>query len=67
MPAITEEYITQHLAEALQPENDDSELAEFPTDTSRPAAVLIPLFHASDEDRQNLTWQVLLQLAGRKQ
>jgi 8-oxo-dGTP pyrophosphatase MutT (NUDIX family) len=60
MAAITEEYITQHLAEALDPENDDSRWLDSPTDTSRPAAVLIPLFHASDEDRQSLTWQVLL-------
>ena len=60
MPAITEEYITQRLAEALQPRPIDSNWSESLSDTSRPAAVLIPLFHASDEDRQNHIWQVLL-------
>jgi 8-oxo-dGTP pyrophosphatase MutT (NUDIX family) len=62
MPAITEKYITQRLAEALQHSADDSQWSESLPDTSRPAAVLIPLFFASDEDKQNHTWQVLLTL-----
>ncbi len=60
MFAITEEYITQRLAEALQHSANDSQWPESLADTSLPAAVLIPLFHASDEDRHNHTWQVLL-------
>jgi 8-oxo-dGTP pyrophosphatase MutT (NUDIX family) len=60
MPEITEEFITQRLAESLEPAAVDSNWSEAEPDTSRPAAVLIPLFHASDEDKQNQLWQVLL-------
>jgi 8-oxo-dGTP pyrophosphatase MutT (NUDIX family) len=60
MPAITEEYIIQRLAEALDSAAEDSNWCEPEADMSRQAAVLIPLFYASDEDRQNHTWQVLL-------
>jgi 8-oxo-dGTP pyrophosphatase MutT (NUDIX family) len=60
MPVITEEYITQRLAEALQPIADDFHWSESMADAARPAAVLIPLFHANDGDRQNQAWQVLL-------
>jgi 8-oxo-dGTP pyrophosphatase MutT (NUDIX family) len=60
MPAITEEHITQRLAEALKPAAEESYWSDSLADTSRPAAVLIPLYHASDEDRLNHSWQVLL-------
>ena len=58
--AITEEYISQCLGEAQKPPTDDYDFSSLFTDTPRPAAVLIPLFHASIEDKQNHVWQVLL-------
>lgn len=60
MQAITEEFIIQRLAEALEPAADDSDRTESLEDTSRPAAVLIPLYYANDVDKQNHIWQVLL-------
>jgi 8-oxo-dGTP pyrophosphatase MutT (NUDIX family) len=60
MATITEEYISQCLAKALQPEADEPCWIESSSDSSRPAAVLIPLFFASVDDRQNHAWQVLL-------
>jgi 8-oxo-dGTP pyrophosphatase MutT (NUDIX family) len=58
--AITEEYISKRLAEAQLSPIDESFLSAVLSDESRPAAVLIPLFHASPEDNQNHIWQVLL-------
>lgn len=60
MQTITEEYITQRLAEVLEPETNNPNWSESLSDVPRPAAVLIPLFLATDEDRQNHNWQVLL-------
>jgi 8-oxo-dGTP pyrophosphatase MutT (NUDIX family) len=60
MPVITEEYISRQLAEGLQPGIDYPNWSESFSGSARPAAVLIPLFHATEEDRQNHIWQVLL-------
>ena len=60
MPDITEEFITRRLGEALEPSTEDSDWSESEPDTSRPAAILIPLFFANDDDRQNHSWQILL-------
>lgn len=60
MPVITDEYITRQLAEVLQPGIDYPNWSESLSGSARPAAVLIPLFHATEEDRQNHIWQVLL-------
>ncbi len=60
MPAFTEEYIIHRLNEVLETGTDDPNWSESLEGSIRPAAVLIPLFFASDEDRQNHNWQVLL-------
>jgi 8-oxo-dGTP pyrophosphatase MutT (NUDIX family) len=60
LPSITEEYISDRLAEAHSSISDEAYLSAILSDEPRPAAVLIPLFHASFEDKQNHLWQVLL-------
>ena len=60
MHAITEVYISQRLSEARKSSTDESYFSAFLSDASRPAAVLIPLFHASTEEKKKHIWQVLL-------
>jgi 8-oxo-dGTP pyrophosphatase MutT (NUDIX family) len=57
---LTEEYIIQRLAIGQESDGDDPDDLSFLTDSPRPAAVLIPLFHATPEDEKKHTWQVLL-------
>jgi 8-oxo-dGTP pyrophosphatase MutT (NUDIX family) len=56
---ITEAYIIQRLAESQELDGSDGDLTPF-LNEPRPAAVLIPLFHANPEDAENHIWQVLL-------
>lgn len=59
LPLITEEYISRRLKEAFNHTVDEpSSLGTTPLDL-RPAAVLIPLFHTSQQDRRDHIWQVL--------
>jgi 8-oxo-dGTP pyrophosphatase MutT (NUDIX family) len=60
MDGLTEEYIAQRLADALRASPGDACNDYFSSSNPRPAAVLIPLFHASREDSQDHRWQVLL-------
>ena len=60
MHAITEAYISQRLSEARKSSTDESYFSAFLSDAPRPAAVLIPLFHASTEEKKKRIWQVLL-------
>jgi 8-oxo-dGTP pyrophosphatase MutT (NUDIX family) len=60
MSAITEEYISEQLAEAQSSPTSESYLSAVLSDEPHPAAVLIPIFHVSPEDKQNHIWQVLL-------
>ena len=60
MYALTEAYISHRLAEAQKSPTDESYLSAFLSDAPRPAAVLIPLFHASAEEKKKHIWQVLL-------
>ncbi len=60
MPTLTEQYISQRLAEALSYPPDGSYTSAISADQTRPAAVLIPLFHANPEDTSKSIWQVLL-------
>lgn len=59
LPPITEQYISERLVESYNHASDESSFQANLPDASRPAAVLIPLFHASEEDRKNHIWQVL--------
>jgi 8-oxo-dGTP pyrophosphatase MutT (NUDIX family) len=59
LPVITEEYISQRLRAAFNHTVDQPPaLHTLPADL-RPAAVLIPLFHASEQDRLDHVWRVL--------
>jgi 8-oxo-dGTP pyrophosphatase MutT (NUDIX family) len=60
MHALTEGYISQRLAEAQKSPTDESFYSAFLSDSPRPAAVLIPLFHASVEEKKKHIWKVLL-------
>jgi 8-oxo-dGTP pyrophosphatase MutT (NUDIX family) len=59
LPVITEEYISQRLGESFNTSVDEQPFLPDSTQELRPAAVLIPLFHASEQDRQDHIWQVL--------
>jgi 8-oxo-dGTP pyrophosphatase MutT (NUDIX family) len=56
---VTEEYIIQQLAGRSQSIKNEGDLSAF-LNEPRPAAVLIPLFHANQDDAVNNIWQVLL-------
>ncbi len=58
--AITERYITGRLSKALETQTAQAESSLPLAGTPRPAAVLVPLFAASQQDKNNHTWQVLL-------
>lgn len=60
MQALTEEYISQQLTEVQKSPTDNSYFSAFFSEAPRPAAVLIPLLHASTEENTNRIWQVLL-------
>jgi 8-oxo-dGTP pyrophosphatase MutT (NUDIX family) len=60
MQALSEAYIIQRLDEARQSKPEASNLWEYLTDTPRPAAVLIPLFHLQPAETEISSWQVLL-------
>src|SRR4030066_1258465 len=60
MHVITEDYISERLAESQKPSSDASYLSALSSAEPRPAAVLIPLFHANVKDCSNHVWQVLL-------
>ncbi|PWB53069.1 MAG: CoA pyrophosphatase [Anaerolineales bacterium] len=60
MDALTEEFISSRLAESYGASGEDSCYKYFLSSNPRPAAVLIPLFFASPEDKQEHRWQVLL-------
>ena len=60
MHVLTERYISQRLVEAQKSPTDESYFSAFLSDSPRPAAVLIPLFHASVEEKKRHIWQVLL-------
>jgi len=58
--ALSEAYIIQRLKETRQSKPESSNLWEFLTATSRPAAVLIPLFHLEAPVSELSSWHVLL-------
>jgi len=60
MRPLTEGYISRRLAEALKSPMDESYLSAFFSGAPRPAAVLIPLFYSSAEEKEKHVWQVLL-------
>ncbi len=60
LPILTEQYISKRLAEAQTSPAVDLYSSEISSDETRPAAVLIPLFHADREDEKKHYWQVLL-------
>jgi 8-oxo-dGTP pyrophosphatase MutT (NUDIX family) len=59
LPLITQEYISQRLKEAFNHTVDEPSFLGNTPDDLRPAAVLIPLFHAGAQDRRDHIWQVL--------
>jgi 8-oxo-dGTP pyrophosphatase MutT (NUDIX family) len=59
LPPITEQYISERLAESYSHTSDQLSFSANLSDASRPAAVLIPLFHASEEETKNHIWQIL--------
>ena len=60
MHSLTEGYISLRLAEAQKSPSAESYLSAFLSDAPRPAAVLIPLFHASAGEKKKHIWQILL-------
>ena len=60
LPILTEQYISKRLAEAHTSPAGELYTSEISSDETRPAAVLIPLFHATLEDEKKHNWQVLL-------
>lgn len=60
MHALTDGYISQRLSDAQKSPTDESFLSAFLSDAPRPAAVLIPLFHTTAEEKKKHIWQVLL-------
>lgn len=60
MHVLTERYISQRLVETKKSPTNESYFSALLSDSPRPAAVLIPLFHASVEEKKRHIWQVLL-------
>jgi 8-oxo-dGTP pyrophosphatase MutT (NUDIX family) len=60
MQALTENYIFRRLAETLNVPEEVPYYYSVLSDSPRPAAVLIPLFHDNIQDKKNHVWQVLL-------
>ncbi len=58
--ALTEKSITRRLAKAEKSPPVQAELSSLLPGKPRPAAVLIPLFHATPGDKESHVWQVLL-------
>ncbi|HSB67177.1 MAG TPA: CoA pyrophosphatase [Anaerolineales bacterium] len=59
-PLLTVKYITRRLAAALKKPSEDPDISAFLPGKPRPAAVLIPLFTANEQDKENHIWQILL-------
>ena len=59
-PVLTESYIKRRLVRALKSPAADADILALLPGTHKPAAVLIPLYHASQEDKSTHGWQVLL-------
>ena len=59
-PVLTESYIKRRLVRALKSPATDADILALLPGTHKPAAVLIPLYHASQEDKSKHVWQVLL-------
>jgi 8-oxo-dGTP pyrophosphatase MutT (NUDIX family) len=57
---LSESYISRRLSKALKSPVVDADLSALLPGAPRPAAVLIPLFQANEEDANNHTWHVLL-------
>ena len=60
LPTLTEEYISQRLAEVQSSPTDESYISAILSNEIRPAAVLIPLFHATSDENNNHIWHILL-------
>jgi 8-oxo-dGTP pyrophosphatase MutT (NUDIX family) len=59
-PAITERYMSSRLAKARLASTAQEDFSPKLPGKPRPAAVLIPLFTASQQDKKEHIWQVLL-------
>ena len=60
MPLLTEKYISNRLTERLKNVDEEPEFPAIFTNSPRPAAVLLPLFHLDEEGEKNNIWQMLL-------
>ena len=60
MHALSEKYISQRLARAQKAPAAEADISSLLPGTPRPAAVLIPLFSATPQDKNEHIWQVLL-------
>lgn len=59
-PVLTEKYISLRLAESLNSSTIDPDISSLLPGKPRPAAVLVPLFHASAADKSTHSWQLFL-------
>jgi 8-oxo-dGTP pyrophosphatase MutT (NUDIX family) len=59
-PILTEHYISHSLVKAQQTVKAEEDISSKLPGKPRPAAVLIPLFTASRQDKKSHIWQVLL-------
>jgi 8-oxo-dGTP pyrophosphatase MutT (NUDIX family) len=59
-PILTERYISRRLANAQEAQQAHADLSFLSPGTPRPAAILVPLFASSQEDKNRHIWQVLL-------
>lgn len=59
-PALTERYIASRLENAQKSSISADDFSIILPGSPRPAAVLIPLFAASPQEKKNHAWQVLL-------
>jgi 8-oxo-dGTP pyrophosphatase MutT (NUDIX family) len=60
MHSLTENHISHRLKAALKGLEEEPEFTATLAHSPRPAAVLIPLFHADVEEEKKHIWQVLL-------
>ncbi len=60
MHALTEKYISRRLEKAQKTPVAEADISALLPGTPRPAAVLIPLFNATPQDKNEYIWQVLL-------
>ncbi len=59
-PNLTQRYISRRLAKSLESQTELPDPYSQLPGTHRPAAVLVPLFAASPQERSRHTWQLLL-------